>query len=134
MSYGVGAALQAAVYQQLVSDPALASLVGTAIFDAIPAGTLPSTYVSIGPEEVRDRSDGTGAGANHFFTVSVVTDAAGFQSAKNAAAAVSDTLNGAALSLTRGTLVSLRFQRAAAKRASNDRRIDLRFHARVEDY
>ena len=31
MSYGVSAALQAGVYQALISDPDLAALVGTAI-------------------------------------------------------------------------------------------------------
>ena len=134
MSYGVSAALQAAVYQHLAADAALAVLVGSAIYDALPAGTLPDLYVSLGPEEARDRSDKTGGGALHLFTVSVVSAAAGFQSAKQAAAAVSDALVDAPLSLTRGTLVSLQFDRARAQRLSDGtRRIDLRFRARVDD-
>ncbi len=44
MSYSVSAALQAAVYQALIGDASLAGLVGTAIYDAIPTGTLPVTY------------------------------------------------------------------------------------------
>jgi len=36
MSYGVSSALQAAVYQALISDADLAALVGTAIYDALP--------------------------------------------------------------------------------------------------
>ena len=134
MSYGAAAALQAAVYQRLAGDGALAALVGDAIYDAAPAGALPALYVSLGPEDVRDRSDKTGAGAQHRFTVSVISDAAGFHAAKQAAAAVSDALTGAGLTLARGRLVGLYFDRARARRSGpGTRRIDLRFHARVDD-
>ncbi len=135
MSYGVSTALQEAVYQQLQGDAVLAGLVGMDIFDAAPAGTVPSIYVSLGPEDVRDRSDQTGAGAVHEFTVSVVSQAAGFRGAKDAAAAVSDALSGASLTLTRGRLVYLNFLRAKASRVQDAdvRRIDLRFRAQVED-
>lgn len=135
MTYGVGPALQAAVYQRLAADPVLTALVGSAIFDAAPPGILPPLYVALGPERVRDRSDKTGQGAEHEFTVSVVTDAAGFSGAKAAAAAVSDALVDAALPLARGRLVSLSFLRAQADRvASGDQRqINLTFRARVED-
>lgn len=135
MSYGVSAALQAAVYQELASSAALEALVGTAIYDNPPSGTLPGTNVSLGPEDVRDRSDGLGHGALHMFTVSVVTNAAGFQSAKDVAAVISDSLVDADLTLTRGQLVYLNFDRAVARRVGDGeiRRIDLKFHARVED-
>jgi len=135
MSYGMGAALQAAVYAHLQADSALAALVGEAIYDAAPAGTVQGLYVTLGPEDVRDRSDKDGTGAAHDFTVSVVTDAAGFAAAKAAAAAVSDALVDAALVLSRGRLVSLGFLRARARRVSSgaQRQIDLRFRARVED-
>lgn len=135
MSYGVAAALQEGVYQRLAGDPALAALVGAAIYDVVPSGTVPGTYVSLGPEDVRDRSDATGGGAEHRFTVSVVTDAAGFQTAKNAAAAISDALIGAPIALARGRLVGLDFLRARARRVQKGdvRRIDLTFRARVED-
>ncbi|PVA08058.1 DUF3168 domain-containing protein [Thalassorhabdomicrobium marinisediminis] len=135
MSYGVSAALQVAIFQALTSDAALGTLVGANIFDAVPSGTAPSLYVTLGPELARDRSDGTGAGAEHRFTVSVVTDSAGFATAKQAAAAVSDALVDADLSLSRGTLVSLTFFRARAVRVAkgNERRIDLTFRARVQD-
>lgn len=135
MSYGVSAALQQAVYQALLADPALGALVGTAIYDAVPPGIVSGTYVSLGPEDVRDASDGTGDGALHEIVVSVVTDAAGFGAAKDAAAAVSDALTGATLTLSRGTLIYLNFYRARARRVQNAdmRRIDLRFRARVQD-
>lgn len=135
MSYGMGAALQAAVYGRLQADAALVALVGDAIYDAAPAGGAAGMYVSLGVDEARDRSDGTGAGAVHDFTVSVVTDASGFAAAKDAAAAISDALVDAALVLSRGRLVSLGFLRARARRVPGGalRQIDLRFRARVED-
>ncbi|WP_039019189.1 DUF3168 domain-containing protein [Halocynthiibacter namhaensis] len=135
MSYGVASALQSAVYQRLAANSDLAFLVGTAIYDTVPAGVIPATYVSLGPEDVRDRSDQTGAGALHFVTVSVVTDEAGFQTAKDVAAVVSDALIDAELILARGKLIYMRFDRATARRVGvgETRRIDIRFRARVED-
>lgn len=134
MSYGVAAALQGAVYQALCDDAALAALVGSAIHDAAPSGTPTGTWVSLGPEEARDASDKTGGGALHDFTVSVISDAAGFAGAKEVAAAVSDVLVEAPLVLARGRLVGLWFLRARAARAAQGtlRRIDLTFRARVE--
>lgn len=132
MSYGVGAALQAAIFERLVSDAALGALVGEAIFDAPPAGRLPPLWVSLGAEEARDRSDATGAGAEHRLTISVVGEATGFAQAK-AAAAISDALVGADLPLARGRLVGLRFVRAQARQSGTGRRIDLTFRARVQD-
>jgi len=91
MSYGASAALQQAVYQALLADPALDTLVQGAIYDALPQGTLPPLYVTLGPEDVRDATDGTGDGAWHRFTVSVVTDGAGFHAAKEAAVPAATT-------------------------------------------
>jgi len=135
MSYGVAAALQAAVYAQLTNDGTLAAIVGTDIFDALPSGTLPSLYVALGPEVVKDQSDKTGAGALHELIVSVVTDVAGFAQAKAAAAAVSDAMVDADLTLTRGQLVSLNFYKATAARVGTGdiRQINLVFRARVAD-
>ena len=135
MSYGVSAALQAAIYQHLTADPALTALVGTAVYDALPAGGLPALYVILGPEDVRDASDQTSGGALHEFTVSVVTQSAGFAPAKAAAAAVSDCLVDADLSLDRGHLVALNFHKAKAARVGTGdvRQINLIFRARVAD-
>lgn len=134
MSYGASAALQAAVYQRLAADPAVAGPVGSAIYDAVPPGALPPVYISLGPEDVRDRSDKTGTGAEHDFTVSVVTEAAGFQTAKAIAAAVVAALTPGGLALGEGRLVDLWFLRARARRvgAADQRRIDLWFRARVD--
>lgn len=133
MSYGGSAALQSAVYGHLIGDTDLSALVGGAIYDAPPAGTLPPLYVTLGPEDVRDRSDATGGGAWHRFTVSVMSDAAGFAAAKTVAAAVSDALTDAELSLDRGHLAGLHFYRARARRDGALRRIDVTFRARVSD-
>lgn len=132
MSYGVAAALQAAVYQRLAGAGGLS---GVPIHDAIPPRGGTGTYVLIGPEEVTDRSDQSGAGAEHRFTVSVISDAEGFLAAKTIGAAVSDALDGAALTLDRGRLVGLGFVKAVARRRDEGtvRRIDLTFRARVED-
>ena len=135
MSYGVSAALQAAVYQALLADGPLTGLVGTDIYDALPSGTLPSLYVTLGPEMVTDLSDKTGSGASHRFIISIVTDSAGFATAKDAAGAVSDVLVDADLTLARGVLVALNFLRAKAVRVgtADERRIDLTFRAIVQD-
>ena len=135
MSYGVSAALQRAVFGQLAADAGLAALVGPAIYDALPTGTLPPLYVVLGAEDVRDASDKTGAGAEHSFTVSIVTESAGFATAKEAAAAVSDALVDATLILDRGSLVSLNFYKAKAARVGTGamRQINLIFRARVAD-
>lgn len=134
MSYAVASALQASVFARLQGDAALDALVGGDIYDALPSGTLPPIYVALGPETAKDAGDKSGAGAWHRFVVSVVTSKSGFQTAKDAAAAVSDALHGADLALTRGHLVGLWFERAKAKRESRGLRcIDLTFRARVED-
>ena len=135
MTYAVSAALQTAIYEALVTDPALTALVGDAVYDTIPSGPRPDLYVSLGTEQVRDQSDGTGAGALHEMIVTVVSDQSGFARAKEVAAAVSDALHNADLSLSRGVLVFLQFYRGRATRARNaeTRRIDLTFRARVCD-
>jgi hypothetical protein len=130
MSYAAAAALQSAIYQRLTAFPALA---GVAIYDAVPPSAT-GTFVLIGPEEARDQSDRSGAGADHQLVISVITDATGFLSIKTIAADISDALIGVPLVLTRGVLVQLLFLRASARRIAEGetRRIDLTFRARVQ--
>ena len=45
MSYAISGALQQAVFAALLDDGTLQGLVGDAIYDALPAGTLPRIYV-----------------------------------------------------------------------------------------
>ncbi|MDQ7080120.1 MAG: DUF3168 domain-containing protein [Paracoccaceae bacterium] len=135
MSYGMAAALQQAVFARLSADVALQAVVGGDVYDSLPTGTLPTTYVLLGEEDARTRGDVTARGAEHEFMVGVFSDAAGFAIAKQAAVAVSDALVDAPLSLARGRLVSLDFLRARARRgrAPGARRIELWFRARLDD-
>ena len=131
MSYQAAAALQSAIYARLAG---FAGLSGVSIVDAMPPGTALGTFVLIGPEQVLDQSDKSGGGAEHRFEIAVISDASGFLTAKQVAGAVSEALLGAALALTTGTLVSIQFLRASARRleAGDTRRIDMTFRARVE--
>lgn len=131
MSYGAAAAVQVAVYGLLSSAPALA---GVMVVDAMPPQAGAGSFVLIGPEEVLDQSDKSGGGAEHRITVSVISDAGGFLTAKGLASAVSDTLVDATPSLTTGRIVGIRFVKAVAKRLEDGgvRRIDLTFRVRVE--
>lgn len=135
MSYALSSSLQSAVFQKLINDNDLATVVGSDIFDAIPSGAVPSIYVALGPEKARDASDASGGGAWHNFQISVVSQSAGFAQAKEAAGYVSDALVGAVLPLVRGKLIALQFRRATAARVGtgDTRRIDLTFRARVSD-
>jgi hypothetical protein len=133
VTFALSRALQTAIFQHLAADPALSALVGPHVYDAMPPGPRPSLYVALGPETVRDRSDGTGRGAEHDLAIAVVTDESGFSRAKEVAAAVSDALIDADLPLSRGRLLWLLFLRAQAARKGELRQIDLTFRARVED-
>mgnify|MGYP000738773181 CR=1 FL=1 len=137
MSYAATVALQAAVYGALRDDAALADLVGDAIYDAMPVAAPPGTYVSLGPEDVRDAGDMTAPGALHDFVVSVLSgtdEANGFGAVKEVAVAVSDALEAAEIALDRGHLAGLWFLRARARRAENGagRRVDMTFRARID--
>ena len=135
MSYAMSSALQASVYNALMSDAGLDGLVTGAIYDALPTGALPSLYVTLGPEKVVDFSDQTGHGARHEFTVSIVSESAGFAAAKQVAGAVCDALVDADLSLSRGRLIALNFRSAKAARidSGSARQIVLTFRAFVQD-
>ncbi|MFT5869355.1 MAG: hypothetical protein ACI8TF_001467 [Paracoccaceae bacterium] len=133
MSYAMSAALQAAVYGALQADVAFNTLVSGAVYDALPSGALPSLYVSLGTETVRDRSDKTGHGAQHDLVVVVHTTGAGFQAAKTVATALSDILDGADLPLSRGHLISLEFLKARARRNSGERQLEITFRALVDE-
>ena len=135
MSYAIAAALQVAVYDRLTNNAALTALVGNAVYDTLPLGTLPDLYVTLGPEDVRVATDKSASGAWHRFVVSVITGQAGFHAAKEVAGAISDALTDANMAMSRGNLAALHFYRARARREGTGalRRIDLTFRARVDD-
>ncbi|RVV99000.1 DUF3168 domain-containing protein [Mesobaculum littorinae] len=134
MSYANAGAVQAAVYDILSGDTALTALVGTAVFDMPPEGTLPDLFVVIGEEVVRPRDSAMVQAAHHDLVVSVVGRTGGFAQAKAAAAAVDAALRGAAPDLPGARLVGLWFQKARARRTEGGgaRQIDLSFRAMVE--
>ncbi|TGN62257.1 DUF3168 domain-containing protein [Paracoccus gahaiensis] len=137
MSYGAGVALQAAVYQHLRADAALADLVGDAIYDAMPVEAPSGVFVSLGPEEARDASDATARGSRHDFVISVMAGSdsgAGFGAVKAAAVAVADALEAGGLVLSRGRLAGMWFLRASARRVKSGaaRQVDLTFRARID--
>lgn len=129
--------LQTAVYEALRADPALADLVGDAIYDAMPVTAPTGTYVALGPEDVTDAGDMTGWGARHDFIVSVLSGSewsGGFGPVKQAAAAVMTALEGGAVQLEHGHLAGLWFVSARARRADGGtgRRVDMTFRARID--
>lgn len=134
MSYGAANSLQKAIYGALLAHGEVYAMVGDAIFDQAPAGPLPPLYLSLGTEQVLARGDCSAALSRHSVTVTVVSEDAGFTRAKLLAEAVSDALDGAKPTLSRGRILSLRFARARATRFGNNRkrRIDLRFEALVD--
>lgn len=133
MSYAMAADLQGAIFAALSGDAVLDALVGGAVHDAVPQ-PAPDLFVALGAEDVRGRSDVTGAGAVHAVAISVVTTRDGYGDAKAAAARVSEILEAAALPLPRGRVVGVRFDKARARRDEGEgvRRIDLRFRVRIE--
>lgn len=135
MSYTLSADFQRHIYQILINDTALKSLVGDAVYDVVPAGVQETTYVSIGPEDVRDWSDKTGSGARYDFTVSVLSDRSGFHKAKAIAGVVADALVDFDGKLGQGTVVIIMFRRARAIRVEDGQmhRIDLSFRALVSN-
>jgi len=134
MSSAASPSLQQAVYQHLAADTAVIALVGADIYDALPVGTPPALYISLGPEIVLDASSQSGPGARHDFVISVIADTSGFHEAKSVAAAICDALVDAPLLLSRGVLVGLWFLKAKAARSGRGdvRRIDLTFRVRVD--
>jgi hypothetical protein len=135
MTYAITAALQEAVYGRLSGDSGVQELVGSAVFDAVPSGVVPVTYVVVGEEVAVGRDDSSGSVARHDIVVSILSDAAGFATAKTVAVAVSDALDGVGdLVLSRGRVVDCRFRKARARRGGSTltRQIDMTFRVLVE--
>ncbi|NUH64578.1 DUF3168 domain-containing protein [Sulfitobacter sp. S0837] len=135
MTYALAGALQGALYNLLQSDAGVTALVGDAVYDAVPDGTLAETYVRLGSEQAMGIGDRLGGGAEHRFGVSVITTAPGFAHAKKVAAAVCDALRDVRPTLSRGRVVDLYFHSAKARRTEGGkaRQIDLQFRALLAD-
>jgi hypothetical protein len=136
MSYIHAPDLQSAIYTALTGDAALTELVGDNIFDMAPEGaSVPPIYVALGPEDARDASDSTGPATIHEVTVTVTGSGVGFSAIKQAAARICAVLGDAPLDLPAARVTGIRFQKALARVGDepDQRLIDLRFRARVED-
>lgn len=139
MTYAISWPLQQGIYSLVCGDPTCQSTIGTRVFDAVPleadGGTADDVYMTFGDEEVQDWSSGSTNGAIHTVTVSVHAPRHGFSDAKQAAAAISDAILSGALTLTRGTVVNVRFVdgRTTRREADGLRQIDLRFRITVQD-
>lgn len=139
MTYALSWPLQQAVYQLLSSDAAVASGVGSRIYDApVPVSEEADPdglYATIGDERVEDWSTSSDRGAAHLVTISVHAPRRGFAEAKQAAGAISDALLGGTLNLSRGRVVLVQFAGARTRRDEGDtlRQIELRFRIAVED-
>lgn len=112
----------------------LAAALTVPVFDAVPGGTAPETYVLLGEEDCRDASDASGAGLRADFRLSVLSREAGFAGAKAVAAEIYEALTTPALMLEGARLVGLWFLSAKAQRLEQGRlrRIDLTFRARID--
>lgn len=133
MSYGTTAALQAAIYGCLTGDAQVGALTGGHVYDALPEGALPPMYVSLGPETVRDATDGSAGGAQHDVLVTVHSAQPGYAGAKAVAAAVSDALLTRPVRPARGRVVAVRFLKARARSARSERRVEMWFRLRLDD-
>ena len=133
MSVLLSGALQTAIYGRLSSDLALAGIVGAHVYDAVPAGPVPDLYVLLGEEAVKDASDKSGSGAVHDVLISMMSTADSFLTLKEAATAIWAALDSSDLLLSQGRVVGFWFSSSSAKRStSGQRKIDLKFKARVE--
>ena len=136
MTYALAWPLQQAVHARLAADPGVAAMLGDRIHDAAPeTRRLSQIYAVIGDEAVEDWSTATDRGAEHVIRLAVHAPRAGFATAKQAAAAISDALIGTPLTLARGHVVCIGFVDAETARSEDDalRSIVLRFRVLIED-
>lgn len=102
-----GLALQRAVHAALVTDAAVAALIGDRVFDAAPRGTT-YPYVTLGEARATDWSTGTESGAEHRLAVHVWSRSRGKAECWALLAALRAALDEAGLTLDGHALVSLR--------------------------
>jgi hypothetical protein len=127
-------ALRKAVRARLLADPALvAALGGQKLFDEAPRGADPP-YALFAETQMRDWSADLCRGAEHFFTLALVSTQRGLSGALAAAQRIVDLLDDPALSLEGHRLVNLGFVSMETKRDQSGRfaRVDVRFRATTE--
>jgi len=108
--------LQKAVFQTLVADDALTTLLGgVRIYNDVPRGAaLP--YVTLGESAVRDWSTGSDEGHEHLLTISVWSRVNGEREVHQILAAAEAALDDAALTVVGARLVNLRHEFSEVRR------------------
>lgn len=115
--------VQDAIVRRLKADATVTALVGTRIYDRVPAGangiTAQFPYVSWGPEqEVPQDADCIDA-AELFITLDVWSQQPGYVEVKRIASAIRASLNDASLTLTDNAFVYLAYDGRRLLRASD---------------
>ncbi len=126
--------LQKAIYQSLITDTSLTTLLGGArIYDHVPRAAA-EPYITVGPSSVRDWSTATEPGEEHVLTLNVYSGASGYRQAHEILAALRERLNDAGLSLDGHRLVNLRHELSEVRRSAGggEYRATARFRAVTE--
>ena len=126
-------ALQQAAFAVLSMSDAVRDIAGERVFDAVPRGAA-FPYIVIGDDAEANWDTATEAGSEHTLSVHIWSRAGGHKEIKRAAAAVRDTLGGAALTLDGHDLIDIRFLSADFRREPDGQtfRAVLRFRAVTE--
>jgi len=130
--------LQQSLLAHLVAyQPLTEALGGPNIHDAPPhpsSGARSSSWLVIGDESVNAFATQTTSGAEHEIVLSIWSAIRGYAPLKAAMATLYDALEETPLTLTGGTVVSLRFLTAKTSREARGRlrRADCRFRLLVE--
>jgi Protein of unknown function (DUF3168) len=121
MPTAASAALRAAVYDALVADAGLVSVLGgPKVYDEPPrAAAFP--YVTLGETRIADYSTGTEAGEEHQLVLHAWSRQGGQREAHLIAGALLSALDDAPLTLTDHHLVNLRFALADVRREADGR-------------
>jgi hypothetical protein len=128
--------LQQAVFAKLMASEDIKDIVDDPprVFDTVPRGAA-FPYIVIGEDRQTDWSTATEKGSEHRLSIHVWSRAPGAREARVAAQAVADALDGAALSVTGFTLVSLRWLEGETLRENDGETIhaQLMFRAVLEE-
>ncbi|UDQ87348.1 DUF3168 domain-containing protein [Xanthobacter autotrophicus] len=120
-------ALRAAIHAALVTDAALAALLGAPRIHDVPPGDADFPFVTLGEAVVADWSTATEAGTEQALTLHVFSRSGGRAEAFAIAARLQAVLHDAALALEGHRLANLRATTAEVRRESDGRT----FHALV---
>jgi hypothetical protein len=127
-------ALRKAIRNHLLANAEFVSaLDGPKVFDETPRGA-DAPYALFAETQMRDWSADLCRGAEHFFTLAIVSTQRGLSGAIGAAQLLVELLDEAPLSLQDHVLINMRFVALETKRDQSGRfaRVDVRFRATTE--